>query len=94
MKNTILVIFLIFICIFIFGPDVLVVPALEAGVTSRQIYLPTGFEWKDALPGKIYTDGQTIDYKVEIEKMPVFTRNNFDFSLETNQWGKNINPLL
>jgi alpha-D-xyloside xylohydrolase len=65
-----------------FGPDILVAPVLEAGVTSRQIYLPTGSEWKDALTGKKYTGGQTIDYKVEIENIPVFTRNNFDFSLK------------
>jgi len=27
-----------------------------------------------------YNGGQTIDYKVEIENIPVFTRKNFDFS--------------
>jgi len=70
---------------YMFGPDILVVPVVEAGETSRKIYLPTGAEWKDALTGKKYTGGQTIDYKVEIENLPVFTRNNFDFSLKINK---------
>jgi hypothetical protein len=29
-----------------------------------------------------YKGGQIIEYKVVIENMPVFTRNNFDFSLK------------
>ncbi|MCG6186322.1 glycoside hydrolase family 31 protein [Maribellus maritimus] len=66
---------------YMFGPDILVAPVLEEKLTTRQIYLPKGSLWKDALTGKSYKGGQTIDYKVEIENIPLFTRNNFDFKL-------------
>jgi alpha-D-xyloside xylohydrolase len=67
---------------YMFGPDILVAPVLEAGAVSRQIYLPEGSKWRDALTGKTYKGGQTIDYKVTIENIPLFTRNGFDFNLE------------
>ena len=70
---------------YMFGPDILVAPVVEAGISSRKIYLPTGAEWRDALTGKKYNGGQTIDYKVEIENIPIFTRNDFDFSLKINK---------
>ena len=65
-----------------FGPDILVAPVLEEAATSRKIYLPDGSKWKDALTGKSYKGGQTIDYNVSIENIPVFTRNDLDFSLK------------
>lgn len=48
-------------------------------------YLGNGLEvskWKDALSGKIYKGGQTIEYKVSIENIPVFTRNGSNFKLK------------
>ena len=65
-----------------FGPDILVAPVLEAGAKSRAIYFPAGSKWKDALTGKKYEGGQTIDYAVTIENIPLFTRNGFDFEVE------------
>jgi len=62
-----------------FGPDVLVAPVLEAGAVSRRIYLPKGSMWTDALTGETHEGGQTIDYAVSIENIPLFTRNGFDF---------------
>lgn len=56
---------------------------LEARVVSLKIYLSTGSEWKDAFTGKKYNGGQTIDYK--IKNIPIFTKNNFDFSLNKNK---------
>lgn len=66
---------------YMFGPDLMVAPVLEAGAASRQIYLPEGSKWKDALTDKTYKGGQIIDYKVSIENIPLFTRNGFDFKL-------------
>ena len=66
---------------FMFGPDILVAPVLEPDAKSRRIYLPEDAAWKDALTGKIYNGGQTIDYNVTIENIPVFTRNGFDLKL-------------
>ena len=67
---------------YMFGPDILVAPVLEAGANSRMIYLPEGSMWKDALTGETFEGGQTIDYAVSIEHIPVFTRNGFDFEVE------------
>jgi alpha-D-xyloside xylohydrolase len=66
---------------FMFGPDILVAPVIEAGVKSRMVYLPDGSIWTDALTGKTFEGGQTIDYAVSIENIPLFTRNGFDFDV-------------
>lgn len=66
---------------YLFGPDIMVAPVIEASSTSRQIYLPEGSEWTDALTGRTYKGGQTIDDKVTIENIPVFTRNGINFKL-------------
>jgi len=67
---------------YMFGPDILVAPVIEAGVKSRMIYLPDGSKWTDALTGKTFEGGQTIDYVVSIENIPLFTRDGYDFEVE------------
>jgi alpha-D-xyloside xylohydrolase len=64
-----------------FGPDLLIAPVLEPGAKSRRIYLPEGPVWKDALTGKTYKGGRTLDVNVAIDDIPVFTRNGSDFTL-------------
>jgi alpha-D-xyloside xylohydrolase len=66
---------------YMFGPDILVAPVLIEGAVYRPIYFPLGSDWTDALTGKKYKGGKTIDYKVSMENIPVFTRNGIDFSL-------------
>jgi alpha-D-xyloside xylohydrolase len=66
---------------FMFGPDILVAPVISAGADSRSVYLPAGSDWRDAATGKKYKGGQTVDYKISIENIPVFTRNGMDFKL-------------
>lgn len=66
---------------YMFGPDILVAPILEHNARSRHIYLPAGNKWTDALTGNTYNGGNTIEYKVSIENIPVFTRNNFNINL-------------
>jgi alpha-D-xyloside xylohydrolase len=66
---------------YLFGPDLLVAPVLEYQAKTRKIYFPAGATWKDALTGKVYQGGQTIDYKVDIENIPVFARNDFLFRI-------------
>ncbi len=67
---------------YMFGPDLMIAPILEYKAVSRKIYFPAGSEWKDALTGKIYKGGQTVDYKVNLMNIPVFSRNRFDFTLK------------
>jgi alpha-D-xyloside xylohydrolase len=66
---------------FMFGPDIMVAPVTEAGERSRKIYFPVGSEWVDTRSGKKYKGGQTIDYSLTLENIPVFTRNGIDLKL-------------
>jgi alpha-D-xyloside xylohydrolase len=67
---------------YMFGPDLLVAPVLEYMASGRKIYFPAGASWTDALTGKVYKGGQTIDYKVTLEDIPVFCKNGFDFRIK------------
>ncbi|WP_434036672.1 glycoside hydrolase family 31 protein [Formosa sp. 4Alg 33] len=67
---------------YMFGPDILVAPVLEAKAKSRTIYLPEGSKWKDVHSGKTYKGGQTITYKVSIEDIPLFTTNGYNLKLK------------
>lgn len=67
---------------YMFGPDLLVAPIVEQGVKIRSVYLPAGAEWNDARNGNKYKGGQTIQIKVELQHMPVFSKNDFSFSLQ------------
>lgn len=59
---------------YMFGPDVLVAPIMEAGITKRDIYLPSGEDWIDVRTKQQYAGGQTIEVETPIETIPVFTR--------------------
>lgn len=61
---------------YMFGPDIMVAPVLEAGVESRKVYLPAGSTWTDAWNGKIYEGGQTIDAAAPIDTIPLFLKDN------------------
>ncbi len=67
---------------FMFGPDLLVAPVLEYQAKTRKVYFPAGATWKDAYTGKEYKGGQTIDYPVTLENIPVFARNDFNFKIK------------
>jgi len=66
---------------FMFGPDLLVAPVLEYQAKTRQVYLPAGAEWNDALTGKVFKGGQVIEYKLTIDNIPVFSRNGFSLKM-------------
>jgi alpha-D-xyloside xylohydrolase len=67
---------------YMFGPDLLVAPVLEYMAKTRKVYLPSDARWTDALTGKIYNGGQTIDCKVTLDNIPVFCKNGFDFRIK------------
>jgi alpha-D-xyloside xylohydrolase len=66
---------------YLFGPDLLVAPVLEYRAESRQVYLPPGTTWTDALSGRAFAGGQTITVPVSLDHLPVFCKDRFDFSL-------------
>jgi alpha-D-xyloside xylohydrolase len=60
---------------FCFGPDVLVAPVLEAGATSRSVYLPAGTRWRSWTTGAMHDGGQTVVVDAPLDTIPVFTRD-------------------
>ncbi len=61
-------------CYFL-GPSLLVAPVVEAGATTRTVYLPAG-EWVDYWRGTMYSGGQevTVPAPLEASGPPVFAR--------------------
>ena len=60
---------------YMFGPDVLVAPVLDAGAVQRAVYLPKGAQWTDLHTGKTYAGGQTLACDAPLERIPVFLRD-------------------
>ena len=58
-----------------FGPDLLVAPVMDAGVTEREVYLPEGSVWKDAYTGKEYEGGQAVTVPSPLDIIPVMIRD-------------------
>ena len=62
-------------CEYMFGPDYLVCPITEAGVTSWRVYLPKNpGGWEEFRSGSRYLGGQYIDCPADLEFIPVFKR--------------------
>jgi alpha-D-xyloside xylohydrolase len=59
---------------FMFGPDILVAPVLEAGLQSRSVYLPAGCRWRDAWSGAGYDGGMCVSVDTPLQHIPVFIR--------------------
>lgn len=66
---------------YMFGPDLLVSPVMEAGADSRTIYLPKGAQWTDAYTHKVYEGGQTVTVPAPIDVIPVMVRDGKAFRI-------------
>lgn len=66
---------------YMFGPDLLVAPVMEEGVTERSVYLPKGAAWKDAYTKKSYEGGQRVTVPAPIDIIPVFMRDGKEFEI-------------
>ncbi len=60
---------------YMFGPDLLVAPVIEAGVDKREVYLPAGASWTDAWTGKVYEGGRIITAAAPIEIIPLYLKD-------------------
>ena len=60
---------------YMFGPDLMVAPVLEAGAASRKDYLPAGASWTDAWTGKTFQGGAVIDADAPIDIIPLFLKD-------------------
>ena len=59
---------------YMFGPDYLVAPVLEAGAQARHMYLPAG-RWQNIDTGEEYAGGLWIDAPAPLDVIPVFKRS-------------------
>lgn len=80
---------------YMFGPKLMVCPVTDEGVTERKVYLPVldegefaeegylagGKEWTDTFDGKKYSGGQTITVHTPLNRIPVFSRGDFNIKL-------------
>ena len=66
---------------YMFGPDLLVAPVMEAGAVERSIYLPGGTDWTDAYTKKVYEGGQTVTVPAPIDIIPVMIRAGRDYPI-------------
>lgn len=60
---------------YLFGPDLLVAPVIEAGARSRKVYLPVGAKWTDVNTGKEYEGGVEVECDAPIDVIPLFFRD-------------------
>ncbi|MGN1205014.1 MAG: TIM-barrel domain-containing protein [Lachnospiraceae bacterium] len=66
---------------YMFGPDVLVAPVMELHAKKREVYLPEGASWTDAVSGTVYEGGQTIMADAPLDVIPVFIKNGRDIRI-------------
>lgn len=66
---------------YMFGPDLLVAPVLEAGATTRQVYLPSGCTWTDASTGACYPGGQSVTVPAPLDVIPVMVREGKEYDI-------------
>ena len=58
---------------YLFGPDLVVAPIMDAQTFEREVYLPAG-QWRHTLDGTVYEGNQTVCVKAPMECIPVFAR--------------------
>ncbi|MGN0141825.1 MAG: TIM-barrel domain-containing protein [Roseburia sp.] len=64
---------------YMFGPDLLVSPVMEAGASTRTVYLPAGAKWTDAYTKKVYEGGQTVTVPAPLDVIPVMIRDGKEY---------------
>ena len=60
---------------YMFGPDLLVAPVVELNARERNVYLPSGANWKCCNSGQEYTGRQTITANAPLDVIPLFARD-------------------
>ena len=60
---------------YMFGPDILVAPIINAGQRKRDVYLPEGASWTDPYTGNTYTGGITVNVDAPMDRILLFLKN-------------------
>ena len=61
---------------YLFGPDILVAPVIEAGTKERIVYLPEGSVWRSVSDDRVYQGGETVTVPVTLGTTPLFHRGD------------------
>ena len=61
---------------YMLGADLLVAPVMEAGATSRDVYLPKGSEWRCAWTGESGQPGTVKTVHAPLDRIPLFLRDD------------------
>lgn len=67
---------------FLFGPDLLVAPVIDAEVYEREVYLPEGTVWKEAYTGELYEGGQIVSAAAPMDRIPLFVRKESALTID------------
>ena len=59
---------------YMFGPDILVAPVMEAKTFSRPVYLPAGSRWQEAATGEMFDGGQIVTAEAPLAILPLYVR--------------------
>ena len=60
---------------FLLGEDLLVAPVISEGAREREVYLPSGADWRDAWTGQPHAGGQWLTAPAPLETIPVYVRD-------------------
>jgi alpha-D-xyloside xylohydrolase len=66
---------------YMFGPDLLVAPVMQAGERKRRLYLPSGSEWTNAWTGQRVVGGHDIEVEAALETIPLFVRDSAELPI-------------
>jgi len=66
---------------YLFGPNLLVAPVMEAGVRERAVYLPAGSRWKNAWTGEAHAGGTTVMAAAPLDTIPLFLRGDAELPI-------------
>jgi alpha-D-xyloside xylohydrolase len=59
---------------FMFGPSILVNPVIQAGATTRTLYLPASPSWYDFWTGQSQTGSRQITAEAPLDRLPLYIR--------------------
>lgn len=59
---------------YMYGDSYLVAPIFQSRQTTRKVYLPEGYRWKEYENENCYNGGQYIEITVTMESIPVFLK--------------------
>jgi alpha-glucosidase (family GH31 glycosyl hydrolase) len=59
---------------YLWGPDILVSPVLEAGLSTQQVYFPKTSNWFDFYTGERFDGGQYLELSLNEDRIPTFVR--------------------